>query len=255
VNWILILKLTLAPTLVALASLAGRRWGLLIGGAVAGFPVVFGPIILFIALEQGNDFAAQTALRGLLAILPFGGFVLAMSWACLRYPVAVALMLGWAVYMAGSWIGMQFGPGLGVAAACAALGIFGSRSLLPMSIKIEPPAIISPWDIPVRMASTLALLLSVTGLAKAMGSQWSGVFAAFPVASSVLGVFARASDGPHGPARLYRGVLMGSVAFGAFGSVLYLTLPSWGLAKGYGAAVLCAVCLQIGVLFLASRRN
>lgn len=254
-NWIFLLKLSLAPTLVALASLAGRRWGLLIGGAIAGFPVVFGPIILFIALEQGNDFAAQSALRGLLAILPFAGFVLAMSWASLRFSIWAALLLGWAAYMLGSWIGMHFEPGLGIALACAVIGIFAGRRLLPMSIKIEPPVVISPWDIPVRMASTLALLLAVTGLAKAMGSEWSGVMAAFPVASSVLGVFARKSDGPHGPARLYRGVLLGSIAFGSFSAVLHLTLPSWGLAKGYGAAILCAVCMQIGVLFLATRRN
>ena len=248
-NLIFFLKLSLAPCLVALASLAGRRWGLLIGGAIAGFPVVFGPIILFIALEQGNDFAAHSALRGLLAILPFGGFVLTMSWASLRFPVWVALFLGWAVYLGGSWVGMQFEPGLGLAAVCALFGIVAGRALLPVSHKKTPPPPISPWDIPVRMASTLALLLSVTALARPMGPEWSGAMAAFPVASSVLGGFARISDGPHGPARLYRGVLMGSLAFGGFSAVLHLTRPTWGLLQGYGAAVYALFSYKLGSCF------
>lgn len=254
-NWIFLLKLSLAPSLVALASLAARRWGLLIGGAIAGFPVVFGPIILFIALEQGNGFAAQSALRGLFAILPFAGFTFAMSWGCLRYPTWVAVLLGWAAYLAGSWLGMSFEPKLPVAIVCAVIGIIGGRAILPVGNKASLKVAASRWDIPMRMASTLALLLGVTAAAKPMGPEWSGAMAAFPVASSVLGIFARGSDGPHGPARLYRGVLLGSCAFGSFSAALHLALPVWGLAWGYLAAVLCAICVQIGVLFLATRRN
>jgi hypothetical protein len=59
---LLILKFLLAPGLVALASLAGRRWGLKVGGAIAGFPVVVGPILFFFAVEQGSGFASVAAL-------------------------------------------------------------------------------------------------------------------------------------------------------------------------------------------------
>ena len=44
---LLLLKLVLAPLLVALATLVARRWGPKIGGVVVGLPLSTGPIFLF----------------------------------------------------------------------------------------------------------------------------------------------------------------------------------------------------------------
>ena len=49
----LALKLLLVPCFLLLVSLAGRRWGAHVVGWLAGLPVVAGPILYFLALEQG----------------------------------------------------------------------------------------------------------------------------------------------------------------------------------------------------------
>lgn len=48
---VLLLKLTLAPLLVALATLVARRWGPKVGGIVVGLPLSTGPIFLFLAID------------------------------------------------------------------------------------------------------------------------------------------------------------------------------------------------------------
>src|SRR6184192_563504 len=68
----LALKLVLTPALIAIATLAGRRFGPSIGGWLVGLPFTSGPVSLFLALEQGTSFAAAAALGaiGLIAEPP-----------------------------------------------------------------------------------------------------------------------------------------------------------------------------------------
>ncbi len=54
---LLLLKLLLVPALIWAITLAAHRWGPAVGGWLSGFPVVSGPILLFLVLERGPDFA------------------------------------------------------------------------------------------------------------------------------------------------------------------------------------------------------
>ncbi|HBF50271.1 MAG TPA: hypothetical protein DDX04_07705, partial [Massilia sp.] len=56
---VLALKLVLVPLLIYLVTLAGRRWGPSVAGWLSAFPIVAGPILLTLALEQGAPFAAS----------------------------------------------------------------------------------------------------------------------------------------------------------------------------------------------------
>ena len=69
---LLILKLLVAPGLVAGVTLAVRRWGPAIGGWLSGMPVVAGPVLVFILLLFAGlraDLTAQRVLKGQLNIL------------------------------------------------------------------------------------------------------------------------------------------------------------------------------------------
>ena len=66
---VLALKLTLAPGLVAATTVAGRRWGPRVAGWLGGLPVVVGPILLALALERGDGFAAEAAEGSLIGLL------------------------------------------------------------------------------------------------------------------------------------------------------------------------------------------
>ena len=67
---VLALKLLLAPLLVVASSLAGRRWGPQVAGILVVLPVVAGPILLILYLDQGSRFAAHAASAATLGIAP-----------------------------------------------------------------------------------------------------------------------------------------------------------------------------------------
>jgi uncharacterized membrane protein (GlpM family) len=248
---ILLLKVILPSCLVALVSLAGRRWGLKVGGAIGGFPVVVGPILFFFALEQGTDFAAHAALRSLWGMLPFGVFCLTLSWAGLRLGLGLSMVLGWAVFVLISWLGLQGTPNLTSAALLAAASGAGARFGLPKDRRQgDRAARPSNWDIPLRMSVTVCLVLAVTGVARALGPEWSGVLAAFPVATSILAGFAYISDGPYGPPALLQGSLLGGYSYVAFCATLAFSLPRFSLGLAFLAAFTAAIGIQIAALSL-----
>ena len=95
---LLLLKLTLAPGLVAATTLAGRRWGPRIAGWLGGLPVVVAPILLAIALEHGRAFAADAAAGALLGLLSLTFFVLEYGWCARVMGWLPAAAIGWAVF-------------------------------------------------------------------------------------------------------------------------------------------------------------
>lgn len=63
----LLLKLTIVPIIILLITLAGRKWGSQIAGMLGGMPVVAGPIVVLLAVDQGVTFgihAATSAIAG-----------------------------------------------------------------------------------------------------------------------------------------------------------------------------------------------
>ena len=53
------LKLAAAPLVVWLASQAGRRFGHRVAGLIGGFPLIAGPIMLFLALDAPRDLMSR----------------------------------------------------------------------------------------------------------------------------------------------------------------------------------------------------
>ena len=63
-------KLTVVPLLIWLISYSGRKWGPVAAGSLSAFPVVVGPALLFMALENGKDFASSAAAGSVSAHIP-----------------------------------------------------------------------------------------------------------------------------------------------------------------------------------------
>ncbi|MGJ9417478.1 hypothetical protein ACHAC9_06855 [Massilia sp. CMS3.1] len=82
------LKLFLVPLLILLVTLAGRRWGPAVAGWLSAFPIVAGPILSALTLEQGAAFAARAAEGTLLAVVAILVFSLAYAWASSRCGIA-----------------------------------------------------------------------------------------------------------------------------------------------------------------------
>ena len=93
------LKLALVPFAVWLASLAARRWGHAVSGYLGGFPMIGGPITLYLAIDHGAEFAARSALVTMAAIAGQAAHMLAFSYAGRARGAVAGLAAGWTAYI------------------------------------------------------------------------------------------------------------------------------------------------------------
>src|SRR5688572_29564927 len=97
---LLLLKLVLVPALVAAVTLAARRWGLRVAGIMTGLPLVAGPTFVFLAIEQGNGFAAEAARSAILGIVATTAFVVAYALSAMRVNWLASVLAGWIAFTA-----------------------------------------------------------------------------------------------------------------------------------------------------------
>jgi hypothetical protein len=250
---LLVLKLVLVPAIIAGVTLAGRRWGHTIGGVLGGLPLVAGPVLFFLAIEQGDHFAASAAHATLVGIAGVAVFGVVYGWMCLRTPWPGSLLASWTAFgvatVALHSVAWTSAGALGVAVASFLL----ARWLLPRARRPAPPFAAPAWDLPLRIAVAVAFVLVVTGLAVWLGPRLSGALTPFPVATAILLGFAHAQQGPAAAADWLHGFLPAMVSFSLFCFVVAALTGSQGHLVAFGAALGAQLAMQGLVLALLRR--
>ena len=171
---IVVLKILLAPALIAGVSLAGRRWGQVVSGWLVGLPLTAGPIVLFLGLQYGPAFAARAAAGTLMATL--SEILFCYAYIRLAARGTVLALSGGAILFVGSAFILEYLAiplPFGILAVVAALS-WATRLVLPdihssMEVtRVQPPV----WDIPARMITVAALVLALTAAAPFSAQDW-----------------------------------------------------------------------------------
>jgi hypothetical protein len=232
------LKLLLVPGLVAVVTLAVRRWGPVVGGWLAGLPIVAGPVLVFYALEQGNVFAAGAAHATLAGLIATVAFAVAYAWASRRLPWYLCMLLGWGVF-AAAIIALYFTqPGLVASlVVLVAATVLGRRALRRVGVGGAGLRTSVSFDLPIRLVATATLVLVLTGLASRLGPAWSGLLNAFPVLTTIVAVFSHAQRGSAAAIAFFNGYLQAIVGFGLFCVVMARGLEPLGLGWALAAAL------------------
>lgn len=244
----LLLKLLLIPGFLLLISLAGKRWGPSVAGWLSGLPVVVGPILFFLAVEQGPAFAAQSATAALSAMFAMITFCVVYARVAQRANWPVALVIGLASWTAVAVVLSLIPASLLFSTIAASTALLAAPYLFPavqpLSSGPAPKSDRLLW----RMLAGALLTLAVTLLASTVGERWSGLLAVFPVLGSVMAVFSQQTRGPAFTAALLRATATGMYAFAAFCLTLALALPLWG----WGAFVV-GVAVSLAMLLVTKR--
>jgi hypothetical protein len=265
---VLAVKALLAPTFVTGASIAARRFGLRVGGVVAGLPVVAGPILLVYALVHGRTFAQHAANGTLLGLLSLTAFVVVYGRLASHARWIVCMLAGWVAFAVATLAldGVTVPAGVALALTCA--GFVVGLLLLPSAIGengvsasgedgvsganrviASPPA----WDLPVRAACALVLVLVLTTASGRLGPQLSGLLATFPVITTVLAIFTHSQRGAAETVRLLRGMLAGFGAYAIFCFTLTLSLGALTVADAFVLATVAALIAQATMIARAQR--
>ena len=244
INTVLILKLLLVPMLIAGITIAGRHWVPAVAGWLSAFPVVSAPILFFLALEHGAAFAATAAVGTLSAVLAILAFGVSYAWAATRYAWHTCVIIAFVGYSCAIACLNVWTPSLFSAASAVVVALVAAKWLFPVPAQ-TPGLTSSPAnDLVLRMIVGGTLVFLVTYFSSRMGPRLSGVFAMFPVMSSVLVIFSHRHTGASFAIRLLRGMVLGYYAFGCFCFVLSLALQSMRMGFAFAAALGCAVLVQ-----------
>ena len=248
----LLLKLFLAPLLVVVSTLAGRRWGPSMAGILVGQPVVAGPILFITYLQHGPDFASDAAASSLLGVVSLAAFAVVFSHAARR--------LGWLTTLATGWTAVLVFDAARSVVHLTVLDVFAATMVAIVAAMIAMPrsepgrrgerALPSPpsWDLPGRAIATGVLVLTVTTASGALGPDWTGLLAPFPIAISVVTAFVHAQHGHLETARTLAGALMGLLSLSAFCLSVSVLVRHIG-----GAAFVMGVAVAVAVQLLALR--
>ncbi len=249
-----ILKLVLAPLIIASATLVARRWGQNIGGLMVGLPLTSGPVSIFFAVEQGRQFATNAAIGSLLGLIPVAVFCAGYVRNAKRFPWYLTAVISIGLYLVTVWLISFTAPDLGLTSIlvpsilCLALLIIGR--LDPANVFISSPW----WDLPLRMLVASGLILIITTAASSLGSKWSGLLSPFPIFTFVMATFSHYQGGATAASRLIRGVLVGLFSYTAFFLVVALLVDKTNLFIVYALATVTALGVD-GISLLIFLRN
>lgn len=245
------LKLLVTPALVAVATLAGRRFGRAAAGWVVALPLTTGPVVLFVTLAHGRAFGAAAAVGALSGAAAEVGFCLAYRRAAARgWPVALAAAsLAFAAVAAavrvlqpGADVPLPLLPLAGGVVATLALGVAVlGRGRAGPRVAAAPAR---PGSLAGRVAVATGVVLALTAAAPALGPRLAGLLATYPLLTAVLAAAAHREEGPGAALEVLRGLLLGLFAFAAFFVTVAVLLPRAGAGAAFGAAVLVALTSQ-----------
>jgi hypothetical protein len=255
---LLLTKLILVPALIGAVTLAARRWGLVAGGLVMSLPVVAGPTLAFYAVEQGNAFAARAAAATLLGLVAVGAFCVVHARVAPKLNWLGTLLAAWLAFGMVTLMVTLLTYRLRVSliamfvAAVAALVL--SRMLIP-NPRFTPTVVAVPrWDLPARMLSAGALVLTVTALAERLGPTLAGALTPFPVATAIIAGFTHARSGPEAVAVFFRGFLPSLITFAVFCFILAATLGTMQAPATFALGLAAQLALQ-GILLWQMQRK
>jgi hypothetical protein len=248
---ILVLKVVVTPVLIAVASLAGRRWGQAVSGWFVGLPLTSGPIAFFVAIQYGAEFASATAVGALAAAMAEAAFCLAYSHTARRRGWTLSLAAGCAAF--GLTALALRGLALPIFAVAVIVFVALLLALRAMPAGAEAAAMTTPrWDLPVRMATATAVVVLITETAPVLGPRLSGVLGAFPVYAAILTVFGHRS-GAAAAVQVLRGLLIGLFGFAGFFMVLGSLIERTSLSLAFAVAIVTTLAIQTASLRLVLR--
>ena len=255
------LKLAFVATSVLLASLVSRRYGHGMGGALAGMPVIGGPIMVFVLFQQPQDHAAGIALATLVCLpATIAHLLVFAATAASGRPWWWGLLVANLTIVGGGWLlSLLDLPAAGVyllAAVAPAIGLKGMRwcarrsgAGLPAGGPVPIPRSELAWRILAALIAAAAIMLS----ADVLPAMVSGLLLAIPIAGNVLPCFTMPRHGAQATIALMTGFVRGMFGFAAFFIVLHASLPWVGRVGAVTAAVVAALAAAVAVHGLHQR--
>jgi hypothetical protein len=233
------------------SHIAGPRWG----GLIAGLPLTSAVVLLFLAAENGEAFAASAAKSGAVGIAAGAALAMVFAWA-----VRGGQSLTLALALAG---------GAFLTVAAMAPLVLTLPQPIPLCIVISTCCLLAAvaqglqgpdphvrrthstaWrGIALRTAIPAACVLAVTALSERLGAGFAGLVGTFPCMLTSMLVVTSLEDGPVAAGKLATAFPVGQLATLSFVALFGLLCPAVGvtaaLVVGYLAAIATLLIVEL----------
>jgi len=245
----LLLKFLLPSVLICLISLAEHKWGATISGALLGVPVTGGPVLLFLALEQGASFSARTSVACLLGLIALAAFALTYTLVARSRGWLASIMVAILAFVAISAVILEFPlrrPGWAFFLTCGALAatLWGFPQF---STSITGAHDLAGRELVWRMITASVLVFLLTAVAPLVGPIASGLAAMVPVYTSILAVFNHMKSSARAMAVL-KGLVTGAFSAATFFVIVALFVEELNRLVCFGLAALACLAVEITLL-------
>jgi len=248
------LKLILSPLLIAVVSMAGRKWGSTVSGWFLGFPLTSAPISIVIALQHGPEFAAASAAGLLGGQASVCVFCLVYGYTALRFGWLVSAVAGLAAFFAAIFVLNLLPLTLPLAFGIILATVVIVFRLLPKKGGEFKEVVMPGWDLPLRMLLAAVFVYLVTGFAAALGPQLSGLVAPFPVFGLIMSIFIHKQNGSAAALQHFRSYVSASAGYAFFFLIVGLGLPTLGIGLTYLLATAAIICLNGLTLYFLQKK-
>ena len=251
-----LIKLILMPLIIAAVTLVSKKWGNSIGGILASLPWVAGPIIIFIAFEQGIDFAANSIAGSMVGIMGWFAFCAVYIVIGQKYNAFFSVLGGYLVYLLVGTILNPYIKNLSVLQwfilSLIVLSV-GLRYFPKVKSEIKHTGKKLRFEIPLRMLVITIFVILLTFFAEKMGPDWSGILTPFPIMTAVLGVFTHYTQGIYQVRTIFIGLFTGLFGFTLFLFLQAILMPKYGIFVSFSVAVFLDILITLATKVLFSK--
>lgn len=246
IDALLVAKLALVAASMWGASLLARRYGHAVSGALAGLPVIVGPIMAMLLIDLPAERVRGIALATLVCEPAMLAHIVVFANAARRFTWPVCLALATLTFLLAAAVLSRLESGALAASALALAALVVAARALPTSgMAADAPVPVPRSELVWRIAVALAIAASVMWGADHLPAAIAGALLAVPITGSVLPCFTLPRHGPQASARLLAGFVRGQSGFVAFFIVLVGLLPHAPQAVAFVAAVAAAIAAPL----------
>lgn len=246
----LAVRMVATAVVVIAVSWAVGVFGPLVGGALAGLPVILGPGFYFLAAQASEAFVAQAASYALLSLCATQFFLLAYIVVAGRASPWIALGFAMATWLLAAFSFQLFParPLIGVILFIAATGVcfrLGAKFATHQA-PLKRKAGIALFAMRGMFAGVLVAL--ITTAAGWLGAVGAGLLLAFPIGYALVALTVHQKYGAASVTALLHSAILGTVSLAGFCSALALTASYLPSSVALGIAMTTSVLVTFGLV-------
>lgn len=204
---LLALKIFLSPLLMLIVTRLQARSSAGAGGRFMGWPLVTGPIIFIIFLQEGATFAAKTAHGALLGQISLIAFAWSYALVALRAPWYLSIATATVTFIGSVYLVSLIHIPLWLTFNLLVVALFLVNKFWPTYQPITTPLSSPRWELYLRIGLVIALVFALSEFSQTLGPSLTGGFSTYPVIATIMGTFNHKRFGANAAISLHHGLM------------------------------------------------